>query len=74
MNILASYNWIKEYLKTDLSAEEFATKTTAAGNGVERIHDVGASLDKMVVGIIKTIKAHPNANKLRIAEDRKSVV
>lgn len=68
MNILASYDWIKEYLKTDLSPGEFAKKTTAAGNGVERINDVGAALDKMAVGVVKAVKAHPNANKLRIAE------
>jgi len=68
MNILASYNWIKEYLKTDLSAEDFAKKTTAAGNGVERIHDIGASLERIVVGVVKAVKPHPNANKLRIVE------
>jgi phenylalanyl-tRNA synthetase beta chain len=68
MNILASYGWIKEYLKTDLSPEDFAKKTTAAGNGVERIHDLASSLQKMVVGVVKVVKPHPNANKLRIAE------
>lgn len=68
MNILASYNWIKKYLKTDLSAEEFARRTTSAGNGVEHMHDLARAYEHMVVGLVVTVKAHPNANKLRIAE------
>lgn len=68
MNILASYNWIKEYLKIDLSAEEFARLTTAAGNSVERMDDVGKRFEHMVVGVVKKVKPHPNADKLRIVE------
>ncbi len=67
MNILASYNWIKEFLDTDLSAEEFAKRTTAAGNSVERMEHLAQKFDKMVVGFVKEVKAHPNADKLRVA-------
>ncbi len=68
MNILASYNWIKEYLDTDLSAEEFAKKTTDAGNSVDRMERVGDRFEKMVIGLVKSIHAHPNADKLKIAK------
>lgn len=68
MNILASYNWIKEYLDTDLSAEEFAKRTTAIGNSVERIDRLAERFDKMVVGFVKKVKPHPNADKLKVAE------
>ncbi|MEK7614907.1 MAG: phenylalanine--tRNA ligase subunit beta, partial [Patescibacteria group bacterium] len=68
MNILASYNWIKEYLDTDLSAEEFAKKTTAAGNSVDRMERLADRFDKMVVGFVKSVHAHPNADKLKIAK------
>lgn len=68
MNILASYNWIKEYLDTDLSPEEFAERTTAIGNSVERIDRLSRRFDKMVVGFVKHVKSHPNADKLKIAE------
>ena len=67
MHILASYNWIKEYLHTDLSAEAFAKKTTAVGNSVERMDNLAERFDKMVVGVVKELKAHPNADKLRVA-------
>lgn len=31
MNILVSYNWLKEYLKTDLKPEEFTEKLSPRG-------------------------------------------
>ncbi|MCX6715245.1 MAG: phenylalanine--tRNA ligase subunit beta [Candidatus Uhrbacteria bacterium] len=68
MNILISYNWLKEYLDTDLTPEEFAQKTTNSGNSVERMHDYSKSLEHVVVGEIKVVKPHPNADKLRVTE------
>ncbi|MFA5945727.1 MAG: phenylalanine--tRNA ligase subunit beta [Patescibacteria group bacterium] len=67
MNILASYNWICEYLDTTLSADEFAKELSLKSMSVEKIDKLGDKFDHMVVGLIKEIKTHPNANKLRIA-------
>jgi phenylalanyl-tRNA synthetase beta chain len=67
MNILASYNWIKEYLDTNFSPEEFARKTTAIGNSIERIDKLSERFEKIVVGFVKEVKPHPNADKLKIA-------
>lgn len=67
MQILTSYNWIKEYLDTKLSPEEFAKITTAAGNSVEVMDDVGERFKNMVVGQIVELKDHPGADALRIA-------
>ena len=68
MNILISYNWLKEYLDTDLTVEEFAQKTTNSGNSVERMHDYAKALAHVVVGEINVVKPHPNADKLRVCE------
>ena len=67
MQILTSYNWIKEYLDTKLSPEEFAQKTTDAGNSVEVMDDIGKRFDKMVVGDVAQLKDHPDADALKIA-------
>lgn len=67
MNILTSYNWVKEYLDTDLSPQVFAQKTTQAGNGVEYIHDLAKRYEGMVIGEVVELKEHPNADKLRVA-------
>lgn len=67
MNILTSYNWIKEYLDTDLAPEEFARLTTGSGNSVEYAHDLAKTYENMVVGEVLEVKPHPDADKLRIA-------
>jgi len=68
MNILVSYNWLKEYLKTDLKPEEFASRVSLCGPSVERIRYQGSDLDKIVIGKILAIAKHPNADKLRLVE------
>lgn len=68
MNILASYNWLSEYLTHDLTVEEFAKRHTAAGNSVERMHDLRDGLKRIVVGFVDAVEKHPNADKLRIAD------
>jgi phenylalanyl-tRNA synthetase beta chain len=68
MNTLISYNWLKEHLDTKLSPEEFAKVTTNAGNSVERMEHFGKKFEKMVVGVVDGLKAHPDADKLKIAK------
>ncbi len=67
MNILASYKWLKEYVKTDLSAEEFARELSLKSMSVESVNKLSDKFDKMVIGVIKELKAHPKADRLRIA-------
>lgn len=66
MNNLASYAWLKEYLKTDATAEEFARELSLKSMSVEKIEHLAEKFANMVVGVIKEIKPHPDANKLRI--------
>jgi phenylalanyl-tRNA synthetase beta chain len=68
MNLLVSYNWLKEYVKLKQTPEEFAARLSLSGPSVERIHRPGEALAKVVVGRIVKVKPHPNADKLRIAE------
>jgi len=70
MNVLISYKWLREYLDTKLSPEEFARLTTDAGNSVEYLRDVAREFDKMIVGKVIEIKNHPNADKLKIAKTK----
>ncbi|HTM68991.1 MAG TPA: phenylalanine--tRNA ligase subunit beta [Candidatus Binatia bacterium] len=68
MNILASYNWIKEYVGLKENADAFARRISLSGPAVERLHPQAPLYDKMVIGQIKDVKAHPNpkVTKLRI--------
>ena len=67
MNILASYNWIKEYLKTDLSSEDFAREMSLKSMSVESIDHLPGKFENIVIGVVSEMKTHPNADKLKIA-------
>lgn len=68
MNILASYSWLKEYCKTNASPEEFAQELSLKSMSVEHIDVLRNRFTNIIVGEIKEIVAHPNANKLHIAK------
>ncbi|MBI4280964.1 phenylalanine--tRNA ligase subunit beta [Candidatus Uhrbacteria bacterium] len=70
MNLLAPYGWIKEFVSTRLSPEEFAARLSLSGPSVERIHWPGRGLEKMMVGEVIRVSQHPLADRLRIAETR----
>ena len=60
MNI--SYNWLKRYLATDLSAEKIAEVLTEIGlevEGFEKIETVKGGLAGVVVGQVLTCEMHP---------------
>ncbi len=63
-----SYNWLKEFVEVDVSAEELAEKLTMAGLEVERVEYFGRHLEGIVVGKIMSIERHPNADKLVVCD------
>lgn len=68
MNILASYQWIKEYVSLKETPEEFAAKVSLSGPGVERLYPQAPLYEGMFVGHVRSIETHPNADKLRLAK------
>ena len=67
MNI--SYNWLKRYLKTDISAEEMAKILTDIGlevEGFEQIETIKGGLKGVVVGQVLTCEDHPDSDHLHI--------
>ncbi len=68
MNTLVSYDWLKEYVDLKgVTPEAFASRVSLSGPGVEKILPAAEGLDKIVVGHVLEVKAHPNADKLRLA-------
>ncbi|NQV12036.1 phenylalanine--tRNA ligase subunit beta [Candidatus Uhrbacteria bacterium] len=66
MNTLIPFSWLKEFCKTDVDVEAFAKRLSLVGNEVERKIKVDRYLDKVIVGRIKEIDPHPNADKLQL--------
>ncbi len=66
-----SLNWLNDYLKTDLSAEQIGAKLTDCGLEVESIENfesVPGGLRGLVVGEVKEKTKHPNADKLSLTK------
>ncbi len=63
-----SINWLKTLVDTSLSNNDIAHKLTMAGLEVEEMTPVAAVFNKIVIAEIKTVKPHPNADKLRVTE------
>src|SRR3989304_7255334 len=63
-----SYKWLKELVDFNWSAEELADKLAFAGLEVESIEPGGTSLDKVIVGQIKEIEKHPDAERLSVCQ------
>ncbi|ACL69321.1 phenylalanine--tRNA ligase subunit beta [Halothermothrix orenii] len=61
-------NWLKSYIDFQYSPQELADKLTMLGLEVEGIEYMGEGLEGIIVGEIKKVKPHPNADKLVICE------
>lgn len=64
-----SYNWLKQFLKTDWTPEQTSELLTDLGlevEGVEAYQSVKGGLEGIVVGEVLTCVKHPNADKLKI--------
>jgi len=63
-----SYNWLNQYVDHDWAPDDLADCLTMAGLEVETVKPVGQSLDGVVVGEVKTVRAHPNADRLVLCD------
>lgn len=66
-----SYNWLKEYLSIDLEPKKVAEILTDIGLEVENLEEyqsVKGGLAGLVVGLVKEVVKHPNADKLTVTK------
>ena len=65
-----SLNWIKDYvdLPADMDLKRLAYDLTMSTVEVEDTIELAKQFDHMVVGRIKTIEQHPNADKLKVCK------
>src|ERR1051325_6134737 len=64
-----SYNWLKEYLDFDLAPKELSELLTDIGLEVENLLEYkgpGNGLEGLVIGLVKKVEKHPDANKLKV--------
>ncbi len=63
-----SLKWLKEYIDLDLDSNAIAQKLTDAGIEVEEIIERGPRLEKVVVGLVKEVNKHPDADRLSVCK------
>ena len=69
--MLTSLNWIKQYIDTDLTAEEISEILTAIGlevEGMETVESIQGGLRGVVIGEVKECGKHPNADRLSVTK------
>ena len=66
-----SLNWLKNFIELNNSQKKYQDLLTEVGLEVESIEKLGnekLKLNDLVIGEIKKIKSHSNANKLQVTE------
>jgi phenylalanyl-tRNA synthetase beta chain len=66
-----SFNWLKQFIKTDLKSEEVSTILTDLGlevEGVEKFQSIKGNLEGIVVGHVLSCEKHPNADRLKVTK------
>lgn len=64
-----SYNWLKQYISTEIKPEEISNILTDTGlevESVDKIEAVKGGLEGVVIGEVLTCEAHPDADKLKV--------
>ncbi|WP_103020810.1 phenylalanine--tRNA ligase subunit beta [Salinibacter altiplanensis] len=63
-----SFRWLSTYVDHHWTPDELAERLTMAGLEVETVEPIGQSLDGVVVGEIKAVRNHPNADRLVLCD------
>jgi len=66
-----SLNWLRNYLKTDVSNEKLYSLLTEIGlevANIENFESIPGGLKDIIIGKVENCKKHPNADKLKITE------
>ncbi|MBB6272902.1 phenylalanyl-tRNA synthetase beta chain [Pedobacter cryoconitis] len=64
-----SYNWLKQFIQTDLNPQELSLILTNIGlevESLEKVQPVAGGLEGLVIGHVLTCVQHSNADKLRV--------
>lgn len=63
-----SYNWLKEFVDIPWDARELADRLEMTGTAVESVADIRPGFTGVVTGVILSVEAHPQADKLSVTK------
>ena len=66
--MLVSFDWLKELVSTDSTPAQIADMLTMGGVEVEAVEDTRPDFTNVVIGHLRKVSPHPNADKLVLCE------
>jgi len=63
-----SENWLREWVNPEASTDELAHQLIMSGTELDAIEPVASAFTHVVVGQIKSIEQHPDADRLRVCQ------
>lgn len=61
-----SYTWLKELVEVPYTAQELGEELTRQGMAVDALEHWGRPYEKVVVGVVRAVEKHPNADNLSV--------
>lgn len=62
------FSWLKQFVEIDLPADQTAKLLTVLGLEVDSVDTVGPDFSGIVIGEVKSVERHPNADTLVVAQ------
>lgn len=66
--MIISEQWLRDWVRVDLNAQEIADCLTNAGLEVDGVESAGGSIDNLVVGKVLEVEKHPDADRLNVTK------
>jgi phenylalanyl-tRNA synthetase beta chain len=66
--MIVTYNWLKEFVDFEFSAQELCDRLTMAGLEVEALVEIGGGLDSVIVAKLDAVEQHPDADRLTVCQ------
>ncbi|MFZ5975068.1 MAG: phenylalanine--tRNA ligase subunit beta, partial [Bacillota bacterium] len=66
--MLVPLEWLREYTDINVSLEEYLSRMTMCGVGVEGVEEAGAAISGVVTGKILSLEKHPDADRLQVCQ------
>jgi len=62
--MIISEQWLRDWVRVDLNAQEIADCLTNAGLEVDGVESVAGKIENLVIGKVLTVEKHPDADRL----------
>ncbi|MCF6266628.1 MAG: phenylalanine--tRNA ligase subunit beta, partial [Desulfuromusa sp.] len=66
--MIVTYNWLKEFVDFQFSAQELCDRLTMIGLEVDALVNIGGDLDSVIVAQLDSVDPHPDADRLTVCQ------